>query len=285
MEPLSKLGFDVVGYGCTTCIGNSGPLAPEISQAITEQRPLGVLGALGQPQLRGSHPSRLPHELPRVAAARRRVRARGHDGHRPARRSDRRTSSDGNAGVPARPLADRRGDRRASSRSVLDREMFVRALRLDPRRRRALARAPRADRRALRVGSERHVHPPAAVPRRASAPTCHRSPTSTARACSRCSATASRPTTSRRPATSARRRPRAEWLIEHGVEPRDFNSYGARRGNHEVMVRGTFANVRLRNQLAPGTEGGVTRASARRRADDDLRRGDAVRARRACRSS
>src|SRR5436190_14731752 len=52
--------------------------------------------------------------------------------------------------------------------------------------------------------------------------------------------------------------PAGEWLIEHGVEPRDFNSYGARRGNHEVMVRGTFANVRLRNQLAPGTEGGFT---------------------------
>jgi len=52
--------------------------------------------------------------------------------------------------------------------------------------------------------------------------------------------------------------PAGQWLIEHGVEPRDFNSYGARRGNHEVMVRGTFANVRLRNQLAPGTEGGFT---------------------------
>ena len=52
--------------------------------------------------------------------------------------------------------------------------------------------------------------------------------------------------------------PAGAWLIEHGVEPRDFNSYGARRGNHEVMVRGTFANVRLRNQLAPGTEGGFT---------------------------
>jgi aconitase A len=53
--------------------------------------------------------------------------------------------------------------------------------------------------------------------------------------------------------------PAGRYLIEHGVEPKDFNSYGSRRGNHEVMVRGTFANVRLRNQLAPGTEGGVTR--------------------------
>ena len=52
--------------------------------------------------------------------------------------------------------------------------------------------------------------------------------------------------------------PAGKYLMEHGVEPRDFNSYGARRGNHEVMMRGTFANVRLRNQIAPGTEGGWT---------------------------
>ena len=53
--------------------------------------------------------------------------------------------------------------------------------------------------------------------------------------------------------------PAGEFLIEHGVQPADFNSYGSRRGNHEVMMRGTFANIRLRNQLAPGTEGGWTR--------------------------
>jgi aconitate hydratase len=52
--------------------------------------------------------------------------------------------------------------------------------------------------------------------------------------------------------------PAGRYLIEHGVQPKDFNSYGARRGNHEVMMRGTFANVRLRNQLAAGTEGGFT---------------------------
>jgi aconitate hydratase len=53
--------------------------------------------------------------------------------------------------------------------------------------------------------------------------------------------------------------PAGKYLTDHGVKPSDFNSYGSRRGNHEVMVRGTFANVRLRNKLAPGTEGGVTR--------------------------
>ncbi len=57
----------------------------------------------------------------------------------------------------------------------------------------------------------------------------------------------------------ARNSPAGKYLMDHEVDPADFNSYGARRGNHEVMVRGTFANVRLRNQLAPGTEGGWTR--------------------------
>src|SRR5690606_31107359 len=53
--------------------------------------------------------------------------------------------------------------------------------------------------------------------------------------------------------------PAGKYLIDHGVEPKDFNSYGSRRGNHEVMIRGTFANVRIRNQLVPGIEGGFTR--------------------------
>src|SRR5437899_11338090 len=52
--------------------------------------------------------------------------------------------------------------------------------------------------------------------------------------------------------------PAGKYLIANGVKPSEFNSYGARRGNHEVMMRGTFANIRLRNQLAPGTEGGWT---------------------------
>ena len=57
----------------------------------------------------------------------------------------------------------------------------------------------------------------------------------------------------------AKTSPAAKYLTEHGVEVRDFNSYGARRGNHEVMVRGTFANIRIKNEMVPGTEGGVTK--------------------------
>ncbi len=62
--------------------------------------------------------------------------------------------------------------------------------------------------------------------------------------------------------------PAGAYLAEHGVEQRDFNSYGSRRGNHEVMIRGTFANIRLRNQLAPGTEGGFTRDFTAGEGDD-----------------
>ena len=62
--------------------------------------------------------------------------------------------------------------------------------------------------------------------------------------------------------------PAGSYLADHGVEQRDFNSYGSRRGNHEVMIRGTFANIRLRNQLAPGTEGGFTRDFTTGEGDD-----------------
>ena len=70
----------------------------------------------------------------------------------------------------------------------------------------------------------------------------------------------------------ARTSPAGEWLVEHGVEPRDFNSYGARRGHHEVMMRGTFANIRLHNLLTPDAEGNVTEHLPTRGADEHLRR-------------
>ncbi len=75
----------------------------------------------------------------------------------------------------------------------------------------------------------------------------------------RCWATASRRTTFRRAGSIKPSSPAGKYLTERGVAAHEFNSYGSRRGNHEVMVRGTFANVRLKNLLAPGTEGGVTR--------------------------
>ncbi len=67
------------------------------------------------------------------------------------------------------------------------------------------------------------------------------------------------------------------------VRPADFNSYGARRGNHEVMMRGTFANIRIKNEMVPGIEGGMTKHQPERRGDADLRRGDALPEAKACR--
>src|ERR1700716_3964142 len=85
-----------------------------------------------------------------------------------------------------------------------------------------------------------------------------RSPTSSTRAFSACSSTRSRPTTFPRPARLSWPRPPGKYLIDHKVKPADFNQYGTRRGNHEVMMRGTFANIRIKNQMVPGVEGGVT---------------------------
>ena len=68
--------------------------------------------------------------------------------------------------------------------------------------------------------------------------------------------------------------PAGEYLLGYQVRPEDFNSYGARRGNHEVMMRGTFANIRIKNQMVPGVEGGVTIHYPDGRADADLRRRD-----------
>ena len=74
--------------------------------------------------------------------------------------------------------------------------------------------------------------------------------------------------------------PAGKYLREHQVPVTDFNSYGARRGNHEVMMRGTFANIRIKNHIVPGIEGGVTKKFPEGKQECDLRRRDAVHRRR-----
>ena len=86
---LAKLGFDVAAYGCTTCIGNAGDLRPSINEAIVAQRPDLRGRAVGQPQLRGAHPSEPQGQLPRVAAAGRRLCDRGHRAQGPHDRAGR----------------------------------------------------------------------------------------------------------------------------------------------------------------------------------------------------
>ena len=109
---LEKLGFNLVGYGCTTCIGNSGPLPEEIAAALAEDRRRRVRRALGQSQLRRPHPSGGARELPRVAAARRRVRARGQHEHRPHEGAARHGQGR-QARLPQGHLADVEGDPRS----------------------------------------------------------------------------------------------------------------------------------------------------------------------------
>ena len=109
-RPLDKLGFNIVGFGCTTCIGNSGPLAPEISAADRQAQSGRGGGSLGQSQLRGPGQSGRARELPRFPAAGRRLRARRLDAGRPHPRSARRRQA-GQAGLSRRHLAEDGGDR------------------------------------------------------------------------------------------------------------------------------------------------------------------------------
>ena len=174
-------------------------------------------------------------------------------------------------------------DRARRSRDVVEEAVRVghvpHVLRRGVRGRRALELARGARGRPLRLGRGLDLRAPAAVLRgRARASRSARRATSRARACWPLLGDSRhhRPHLARRRDQEGLAR-RRSTSTSTASSSKDFNSYGSRRGNHEVMVRGTFANIRLRNQLAPGTEGGVTLHHAGRRGDDDLRRGDAVR--------
>ena len=253
---LEKLGFNLVGYGCTTCIGNSGPLSEGVSAAVAEHD-LAVVSVLsGNRNFEGrinpdvkmnylaSPPLVVAYALAGTMDLDLTTEPIGTGAERPAR-------------LPARPVAEpgrgrRRGPDRRRGRDVHQ------GLRRRVRRRRELAGAGRA-----RAATPSPGRPDSTYVRRPAVLRGHARP---ARAGDR---RARRPGAGRagrlgdhRPHLPGRRdqdrQPGGQYLTEHGVERRDFNSYGSRRGNHEVMIRGTFANIRLRNQLAPGTEGGVT---------------------------
>ena len=254
---LDQLGFNLVGYGCTTCIGNSGPLPEEVSAVIREKN-LVVCSVLSgnrnfegriQQDVRANYlaspPLVVAYALAGSITKDLTTEPLGDD-------------ADGHAGLPEGHLADRAGDAGDDAHGGHGGDVPPQ-LRRRLHRRRALAGAGGAGGQPLRVGGRLHLHPQADVPRRHddgrrrpprditgarvlallgdSVTTDHISPAGSIKADS----------------------PAGKYLIEKGVKPADFNSYGARRGNHEVMMRGTFANVRLRNQMAPGTEGGWTR--------------------------
>jgi len=249
---LEKLGFGLVGYGCTTCIGNSGPLIEEVATAVDEGD-LNVVAVLSgnrnfegrvHPQVRASYLASPPLVVAYALAGRADIDlttqplAQGPEG--PVFLRDLWPAPEEIAEAVAAAIEPQQfaeeyariwdGDERwraldtpagsvyawdEASTYVQDPPFFAE---LEPRRYEDIVGA----RILVKVGD--------------SITTDHISPAGSIKVDS----------------------PAGRYLVERGVEPRDFNSYGARRGNHHVMMRGTFANIRLRNELAPGTEGSWT---------------------------
>jgi aconitate hydratase len=253
---LDKLGFNLVGYGCTTCIGNSGPLPQEVSAAVTAGD-LAVTSVLSgnrnfegriNPDVKMNYLASPPLVVAYALAGSMDVDllteplGTGSDGAPvflrdiwPSEREISRVVGEAvRSEMFTRDYADVfAGDERWQGLAVPEGSTFD----WDPEStyvRRppyfdgmAAEPAPLHDISAARVlallgdsVTTDHISPAGAIKRDS---------------------------------------PAGRYLTEHGVAPKDFNSYGSRRGNHEVMIRGTFANIRLRNLLAPGTEGGVTR--------------------------
>jgi aconitate hydratase len=251
VEPLEQLGFSLVGYGCTTCIGNSGPLPEEVSREIAE-RDLTVCSVLsGNRNFEGRiHPEVKMNYLaspPLVVA------------YALAGRMD--------VDITTEPLQGdvRLADLWPSRREVAD--AVEQAVESDMfRRSYGEVFAGDENWNGLEVpGGDRYAWDPAStyVKRPPYFEGMDPEPAQDFGRITGARAVAllgdSITTDHISPAGSiATDSPAGRYLREQGVERRDFNSYGSRRGNHEVMMRGTFANVRLRNQLAPGTEGGLT---------------------------
>jgi len=252
---LEKLGFHLVGYGCTTCIGNSGPLAPEISEAV-ERGELVVASVLsGNRNFEGRiNPDCRMNYLaspPLVVA------------YALAGSMDVDLLNDPLGADPDGRLVYLR-DLWPSSAEVS--ELIGRAVQSDMFRK-SYAEVFKGDERwnAMQVptgqsfawdDASTYVRRPPYFDGMPATP----EPLADIRGARVLAVLGDSVTTDHiSPAGVIKRdSPAGRHLMDQGVEPRDFNSYGSRRGNHEVMIRGTFANIRLRNLLAPGTEGGVT---------------------------
>jgi aconitate hydratase len=255
VDPLDQLGFYLAGYGCTTCIGNTGPLLAGVSDAVNEHD-LSVVSVLsGNRNFEGRiHPDVKQNYLasPPLVVAYALAGTIDIDLSTDALGVDRQgqpvylkdlwpTDAEVAAAVRASLTPEMYAERYASAFSGDAKWQAVPATN-------AVTYAwdeastyvklpPYFDGLTMEPGVVRDVEGARVLAKLGdSVTTDHISPAGNIRA----------------------NVPAGRYLTERGVAPGDFNSYGTRRGNHEVMVRGTFANIRLRNQLAPGTEGGVT---------------------------
>ncbi|GAA5611273.1 aconitate hydratase [Streptomyces platensis] len=253
---LEQLGFDLVGYGCTTCIGNSGPLIDEVARAVSEHD-LAVAAVLsGNRNFEGRiHPQTKLNYLasPPLVVAYALAGSMTVD----LTRDPLGTGGDGKP-VFLRDIWPSQQEVQDVIASCLRPEMFTRDYAdvfAGGEQWRALP-TPEGELFAWDPNST-YVRRPPYFDGMSRTPEPLRDIES-ARVLALLGDSVTTDHIS--PAGAIKRgSPAGEYLTGHGVAPREFNSYGSRRGNHEVMIRGTFANIRLRNLLAPGTEGGVTR--------------------------
>ena len=251
IEPLERLGFSLVGYGCTTCIGNSGPLPEEISREI-EERDLVVASVLsGNRNFEGRiHPEVKMNYLasPPLCVA-----------YALAGRMDVDLTSEPLQGdVHLRDLWPSQQEVNDAIEQAIESDMFRTSYGevFEGDENWNGLSVPEGDRYAWDPEST-YVKRPPYFEGMAAEPPSGFEPIEGARVLALLGDSVTTDHIS--PAGAIKEdSPAGRYLVEHGVERRDFNSYGSRRGNHEVMMRGTFANVRLRNLLAPGTEGGFT---------------------------
>ncbi len=254
-ESLEQLGFDLVGYGCTTCIGNSGPLPEEVSEAVNKGD-LAVVSVLSgnrnfegriNPDVKMNYLASPPLVVAYALAGTMDIDIVGEPLGQDAQGED----------VYLRDIWPSEREVAETIEQAIHSDMFRASygeVFAGDERWNSL-QVPEGNRFAWEPDSTYVRLPPyfdgmPAQPEQLtdiegarvlallgdSVTTDHISPAGSIK----------------------RDGPAGDYLQQHGVAPRDFNSYGSRRGNHEVMMRGTFANIRLRNQLAPGTEGGVT---------------------------
>ncbi|MEO8687891.1 MAG: aconitate hydratase [Solirubrobacteraceae bacterium] len=254
--PLETLGFNLVGYGCTTCIGNSGPLAEEISDAVNDHD-LAVVSVLsGNRNFEGRiHPEVKMNYLasPPLCVAYALAGTMDVDIVNDPLGED----ADGSP-VYLRDIWPSEHEIARTMQHAIRSDMFRKSYGevFDGDERWNSLAVPAGDRFAWDPAST-YVRLP---PYFEDMPAQPEPLTDITGARALVMLGDSVTTDHISPAGSIRRDgPAAGYLQEHGVKRLEFNSYGSRRGNHEVMMRGTFANVRLRNLLAPGTEGGVTR--------------------------
>ncbi|WP_328320363.1 aconitate hydratase AcnA [Streptomyces sp. NBC_00388] len=253
---LDKVGFNLVGYGCTTCIGNSGPLPEEVSKAVNDHD-LAVTSVLSgnrnfegriNPDVKMNYLASPPLVVAYAIAGSMKVDitkdALGTDQDgKPVHLADIWPTEAEVNDVVANTIGEDMfnksyqdvfaGDAQWQALSIPTGNTFE----WDPEST-YVRKPPYFEGMTMETTPVEDITGARVLAKLGdSVTTDHISPASAIKADT----------------------PAGKYLTEHGVERRDFNSYGSRRGNHEVMIRGTFANIRLRNQIAPGTEGGYTR--------------------------